>query len=103
MAAIIALLAAVSGSPARPTTEQLAYQKNDVSMFMHFSMCTFAPSGGCEQDTACRSNPPSLFNPTALNTTQWMETAVALGAKEICLTAHHTGGFALFQVGDGML
>lgn len=66
-------------------------------MFMHFSMCTFAPSGGCEQDTACRSNPPSLFNPTALNTTQWMETAVALGAKEICLTAHHTGGFALFQ------
>ena len=26
-----------------------------------------------------------------------METAVALGAEEICLTAHHTGGFALFQ------
>ena len=45
-------------------------------MFMHFSMCTFAPNGGCEQDTACRANPPALFNPTNLNTTQWMETAV---------------------------
>lgn len=26
-----------------------------------------------------------------------METAKALGATEICLTSHHTGGFALFQ------
>lgn len=63
-------------------------------MFMHFSMCTFAD---CEQDTNCRKNPASLFNPSNVNTTQWMETAVALGAKEICLTSHHTGGFALFQ------
>jgi alpha-L-fucosidase len=67
-----------------------------VSMFMHFSMCTFAPKGGCEQDTACRTNPPSLFDPDDVNTTQWMETAAAMGAKEVCLTAHHTGGFALF-------
>jgi len=80
-----------------PTPEQLQYQGMQVSMFIHFSMCTFAPNGGCEQDTACRTNPPSLFNPTNLNTTQWMETAKALGAKEVCLTAHHTGGFALFQ------
>ena len=57
-------------------------------------MCTFAPKGGCEQDTACRSNPASLFDPSALDTTQWLRTAKALGAKEVCLTAHHTGGFA---------
>ena len=28
---------------------------------------------------------------------QWLETAVAMGAKQVCLTAHHTGGFALWQ------
>ena len=103
-AAVVAMAAAATCLPAAPaaagrtpTAAQLLYQKREVSMFMHFSMCTFAPHGGCEQDTACRTNPPSLFNPQHLNTTQWMETAVALGAKEVCLTAHHTGGFALFQ------
>lgn len=63
-------------------------------MFVHLSMCTFAQ---CEQDTACRTNPPSLFNPTALNATQWIEAAAALGATQVCLTARHTGGFALWQ------
>jgi alpha-L-fucosidase len=77
-----------------PSANQLKYHEREVSMFMHFSMCTFA---GCEQDTACRKNPPSLFQPNGLNTTQWLETAAALGAQEVCLTAHHTGGFALWQ------
>jgi len=61
-------------------------------------MCTFAQ---CEQDTACRTNPPSLFNPTALNVTQWVETAAALGATQVCLTARHTGGFALWSTKHG--
>lgn len=81
-----------------PTAAQLDYQRREVTMFVHFSMCTFAPNGGCEQDTACLTNPPSLFDPgDTLNTSQWAETAVKMGAKEVCLTAHHTGGFALFQ------
>eukprot|EP00040_Diaphanoeca_grandis_P031655 m.189831 g.189831 ORF g.189831 m.189831 type:complete len:612 (-) comp32388_c2_seq1:152-1987(-) len=87
----------VASSRTLPTANQLAYQHREVTMFIHFSMCTFAPNGGCEQDTACRTNPPSLFDPTGLNTTQWLETAAKLGAKEVCLTAHHTGGFALWQ------
>lgn len=33
--------------------------------------------------------PASDFNPSNLSTDQWVETAVAFGAKEICLTAHH--------------
>lgn len=47
-----------------PTANQLLYQQRELTMFMHYSMCTYAPAGGCEQDTACRANPPSLFNPT---------------------------------------
>ena len=41
--------------------------------------------------------PASAFNPTNLSTDQWVQTAVAFGAKEICLTAHHEGGFCLWD------
>ena len=75
-----------------PTPEQLLYQQRELSMFLHFSMCTFS---GCEQN-ACTSNPPSLFDPSSLNATQWVGTAIAFGAKQICLTARHSGGFALW-------
>jgi alpha-L-fucosidase len=91
---LLVVAATVMAARPLPSANQLKYHEREVSMFMHFSMCTFAD---CEQDTACRKNPPSLFQPNGLNTTQWLETAVALGAKEVCLTAHHTGGFALWQ------
>lgn len=94
---LIVLLGAwllASGSPARalPTAQQLVYQQRELSMFLHFSMCTFA---GCEQ-AACHSDLPVLFNPTTVNATQWVETAASLGAQEACLTARHSGGFALW-------
>ena len=89
---VAAALAAAVPSHAVPTPAQLLYQQRELSMFLHFSMCTFA---GCEQNT-CDANPPSLFDPGALDATQWVETAVALGAKQICLTARHSGGFALW-------
>ena len=44
-----------------------------------------------------RCIPSTAFNPTNLSTDQWVETAVAFGAKEICLTAHHEGGFCLWD------
>ena len=40
--------------------------------------------------------PASTFNPTALDTDQWARTALGLGAKQVCLTVHHSGGFALW-------
>jgi alpha-L-fucosidase len=39
---------------------------------------------------------PVLFNPTDFNADDWMKSATDLGAREICLTAHHEGGFALW-------
>ena len=36
------------------------------------------------------------FNPTDLNVDDWMASSKALGTQEICLTAHHEGGFALW-------
>ena len=68
--------------------------RHEQIMFVHFSICTFAD---CEQNTGCRGNPPGLFKPADLNVSQWVEAAVGLGATQICLTARHTGGFALWQ------
>ena len=68
------------------------------AMFQHFGVNTFtqvehncfgAPGGRCVNASA--------FDPSALNTSQWMETAKDLGVREVCLTAHHEGGFALWQ------
>ena len=39
---------------------------------------------------------PDVFNPTDLDVDDWMASTVALGAREVCLTAHHEGGFALW-------
>ena len=79
---------------AKPTPAQLAFQDQELSMFMHFGLCTFA---ACEHnDGNPAAHPPSLFNPSNLDTDQWARAAVAMGAKEICLTAFHEGGFALW-------
>ena len=39
---------------------------------------------------------PGIFAPTDLDTDDWMAAAAALGTREICLTAHHEGGFLLW-------
>jgi len=39
---------------------------------------------------------PLIFNPHSLDPDQWMEASAALGMKEICITAKHEGGFALW-------
>ena len=87
--------ASVLAAPSRtPSETQQAYMRHEQIMFVHFSICTYAD---CEQDTACRNktNRAEVFDPTNVNVTQWIEAAAALGATHICLTARHTGGFAL--------
>ena len=76
---------------------------NDLTMFIHFSVCTF--NDGCNGGQQnCRKDangvwepyPASSFNPSALDTDQWASVAQGLGAKQACLTTHHSGGFALW-------
>ena len=39
---------------------------------------------------------PAIFNPSELDTDQWMEASAALGMKEICITAKHQGGYTMW-------
>ena len=77
-----------------PSEGQLFVQELGLSQFMHFSVNPFSKhtQHNCVNGTGVDAPPclpAALFNPTNLSTDQWVETAVAFGAKEICLTAHH--------------
>lgn len=39
---------------------------------------------------------PAIFAPSDLDCDDWMRVAASLGTREICLTAHHEGGFLLW-------
>ena len=104
VAAATAVAAAADAQPSllpMPTPQQLHYMDSELTMFMHFSVCTF--NNGCDggqQNCGYQHQrqpwPSSSFNPTDADTEQWAQTALDLGAKQVCLTVHHSGGFALW-------
>jgi alpha-L-fucosidase len=100
---MIALLPIVAKSYPSPSPGQLHLLDNALTMFLHFSVCTF--NAGCDGGQQnCRRGatgawepyPASSFAPTSLDTDQWASVAQGLGAKQVCLTTHHSGGFALW-------
>ena len=53
----------------------------------------------CDEESCGKYAPclrPELFRPTDLDPEQWVLAAKSLGVQEICLTAQHEGGFALW-------
>ncbi|MDN5213617.1 alpha-L-fucosidase [Fulvivirgaceae bacterium BMA12] len=76
---------------AKPLPKQIAFADWEVGAFIHFGLNPFT---GQEHGDGKES--PSKFNPTELDAEQWVLTAKSLGAKYICLTARHEGGFCLW-------
>ena len=62
-----------------------------MGMFIHFAPNTWQNS---EYDNL--STPPSVINPN-INTDQWAECALKLGAKYVVFVAKHAGGFCMWQ------
>lgn len=75
-----------------PTSEQIAWQDMELGMFVHF-----APNTWQNTESDNLSTPLSEIDPKELNTDQWAETAVSLGAKYIVFVAKHQGGFCAWQ------
>lgn len=81
-----------AGALAHPSPQQEAWQDLEVGMFVHFAPNTWQ---NVESDNL--STPLAEINPVKLNTDQWAETAVALGARYIVFVAKHQGGFCMWQ------
>ena len=75
----------------RPTRAQLAWQRDELALFVHFGVNTFT-----DREWGDGRESPSLFNPSALDARQWTRAAKAAGANALILTAKHHDGFCLW-------
>ena len=79
----------------RPTPEQATWQDLEVGLFIHFDIPVFAdPSYDWRTRRVLDAN---LYNPTKLNTDQWMQAAEGMGARYAVFVAKHCTGFISWQ------
>ena len=77
-----------------PNAIQQEWAEAEIGVLLHMDMQVFVPDYNWRN---YGSHPdPSTFNPTELDTDQWMETASKLGAKYAVLVAKHGSGFSLW-------
>ncbi len=74
-----------------PSAAQLAWQRDELAMFLHFGVNTFT-----DREWGDGRESPSIFDPRALDARQWASRAKAAGFRALVLTAKHHDGFCLW-------
>src|SRR5690349_5989971 len=82
--------AAVAGRP-KPTAAQLAWQREELALFVHFTVNTFT-----DKEWGDGTEKPSIFDPAKLDARQWARAAKRGGFRSLILTAKHHDGFCLW-------
>lgn len=77
---------------ALPTQDQLDFQDKEMGMLIHFEIATYISIDGCNGVPGLVPD-PDLFDPTLLNTDQWLQSIMASGARYATLVAKHNCGF----------
>jgi alpha-L-fucosidase len=75
----------------RPTGAQLAWQRDELAIFIHFGVNTFT-----NREWGDGKEDPAIFAPSRLDARQWARAARAGGARAMVLTAKHHDGFCLW-------
>jgi len=89
--ALAAAPAAVAAARPRPTPQQLAWQREELALFVHYTVNTYTDREWGEGDES-----PRVFAPTDLDARQWARAAKAGGFRSLILTAKHHDGFCLW-------
>lgn len=75
----------------RPSADQLAWQRDELAMFLHFGVNTFT-----DREWGDGKEDPAMFAPARLDARQWARAAKAGGFRALILTAKHHDGFCLW-------
>ncbi|HUL73703.1 MAG TPA: alpha-L-fucosidase [Vicinamibacterales bacterium] len=74
-----------------PTKAQLAWQEDELALFLHFGVNTFT-----DREWGDGREDPTIFAPARLDARQWARAARAAGFRAMILTAKHHDGFCLW-------
>ncbi|HUU89730.1 MAG TPA: alpha-L-fucosidase [Phycisphaerae bacterium] len=80
----------------RPSAAQVAWQDCEVGLLYSFDLA-IAAQRFARNNTVRERLDPKLYNPTKLDTDQWIEAAKAAGARYAVFTATHFNGFMQWQ------
>lgn len=76
---------------ARPSAEQIRYQRQEKIAFVHFGVNTYT-----NREWGTGDEDPSIFNPKNFDAEQWARVLSENGFQTLVLTAKHHDGFALW-------
>lgn len=77
-----------------PSPAHLEWADSEIGAIFHLDVVNFVPNYNWRE---WGSHPPaSIFNPSKLNTDQWIQSAKAAGATYAILVAKHGSGFSLW-------
>jgi len=91
--AMLSAPALCSGLP-KPTPAQVAWQDFELGLLFCLDLPVFRPGGWAE---IRETMDPNLYQPSKLDTDQWIEAAKAMGCRYAIFTATHFNGFLQWQ------
>ena len=75
----------------KPSPQQVQWQDLEFGVIIHFGTNTFL-----NREWGDGTEDPKVFNPSSVDTDQWVRAAKAAGAKYVVLVAKHHDGFCLW-------
>ena len=74
-----------------PSERQLAWQRRELTAFLHFGINTFT-----DREWGDGTENPALFNPSEFDARQWVAALKECGFEMVMITAKHHDGFCLW-------